>query len=62
MDSKFQMMHELYSGKIDISDDSCRAEEYFPKVYNGVMLNFSASLIKNIQGKTIGALEIVDVK
>lgn len=62
VDNKFQMMHELYSGKIDMSDDSCSAEEYFPKVYDGVMLNFSASLIKNIQGKTIGALEIVDVK
>lgn len=62
MDSKFQMMHELYSGKIEISDDSCSTEEYFPNVYNGVMLNFSASLIKNIQGRTIGALEIIDVK
>jgi CheY-like chemotaxis protein len=62
MDNKFQMIHELYSGKIDISEDSCSAEEYFPSVYNGVMLNFSASLIKNIQGKTIGALEIVDIK
>ncbi|UTB32040.1 MAG: response regulator [Methanobacterium sp. ERen5] len=62
MDSKFQMMHKLYSGKIDISDDSCSAEDYIPKVYNGIILNFSASLIKNIQGKIIGALEILDVK
>lgn len=62
VDNKVQMMYDLYTGNIKTWDDSCSGEEFFPKVYNGVILNFCAALIKNIHGKTIGAVEVLDVK
>jgi CheY-like chemotaxis protein len=62
VDNRIHMMSKLYSNKLNRTEDSCSSEEFCPKLYKGVILNFKASLIKNIRGQTIGAVEVVDVK
>lgn len=62
VDNQTQLIYELYSSKVNRTEDSFSAEEFCPKLNKGVILNYKASLIKNTRGKTIGAIEVVDVK
>ena len=64
IDNKIQQLHESYTGKVnksEIIDHSYSTEEFFPNLdANGKYLNFSASIIKSIQGTTIGALQVLE--
>ena len=62
VDNQTQLMHELYSNKMSVTEDSCSTEKFCPKLHKGIVLNYKASLIKNIRGQIIGAVEVVDVK
>ncbi len=64
VDNQINLLSELYSGEVSRSEiDSYSVEEFFPNLNtNGKYLNFRASIIKNIKGTTIGAIEIIDNK
>jgi len=62
VDDQTQLMYELYSSKVNRTENSCSTEEFCPKLYNGIILNYKASLIKNTRGQTLGAVEVVDIK
>lgn len=62
MDNQTGLMYELYSNKVNRTEDSCSTEEFCPKLNKGIILNYKASLIKNTRGQTIGAVEVVDIK
>jgi len=62
VENQIQLIYELYSSKVNRTEDSCCTEEFCPKLHKGVIISYKASLIKNTRGETIGAVEIVDVK